>query len=495
MTAVGIDLGTTYSAVAAVDSSGQPVLLAGADGDPVTPSVVCFDGETPIVGRAARVAAARSPHECVELVKRHIGEPSWRFETALGTAYTAEQISALILRKLARDAGAALGRPVREAVITVPAYFDDARRRATADAGRIAGLDVLRVLNEPTAAALAFGYASGRDETLLVYDLGGGTFDVTMVRVTGGVCEVLATDGDRNLGGFDFDNALMLHVAERIRAAGGPDPLDGDTAEAALRDHCEQAKRSLSALPEATVAIGSGGHVYTVDVTRPTFEELTAGLLRRTEEIVRDVLEAAGVRPGAVLLVGGSSRMPMVAAMAERVTGVRADRSVHPDQAVALGAAVQAAALSRSGPRATREPVAVLDVTSQSLGIAVRSASTGSEENSVVIPRNTPIPCQAGRRYRTLAENQREILVEVTEGDDTDLRYVTIVGSARIAIPPRPESVTIDVVMSYDEDGMIGVDVVESATGDPLGDFEIDRRANLDAREVDRMREALRTLT
>jgi molecular chaperone DnaK len=180
--------------------------------------------------------------------------------------------------------------------------------------------------------------------------------------------------------------------------------------------------------------------------------------------------------------------------MAERVTGVRADRSVHPDQAVALGAAVQAAALSRSGSRPVRETVAVLDVTSQSLGIAVRSASTGSEENSVVIPRNTPIPCQAGRRYRTLAENQREILVEVTEGDDTDLRYVTIVGSARIAIPPRPESVTIDVVMSYDEDGMIGVDVVESATGDPLGEFEIDRRANLDAREVDRMRDALRTL-
>jgi molecular chaperone DnaK len=494
MAAVGIDLGTTFSAVAAINAAGHPTVLANADGETMTPSVVCFDGERPVVGRAAKLAAAAAPLECVELVKRHIGEPAWRFETALGTPYTAEQISALILRQLARDAAVALGHAVQEAVITVPAYFDDARRRATADAGRIAGLDVLRVLNEPTAAALAFGYASGRDETLLVYDLGGGTFDVTVVRVTEGVCEVLATDGDRNLGGFDFDNALMLHVAERVRAAGGPDLLDGELGEATLRDRCEQAKRTLSSLPEASVTTRHGGALYTVDITRPAFERLTAPLLRRTEDIMRDVLADAGAVLGGALLVGGSTRMPRVAAMVEHVTGVRTDRSVHPDQAVALGAAVQAAALSRTPRQAGGPLVTVLDVTSQSLGIAVRSAETGAEQNSVVIPRNTSIPCQALRRYRTLAENQREIFIEVTEGDDADMRFVTVVGSARIAIPPRPGSLTIDLVMSYDEDGMIGVGLVEADTGKPLGDFGIDRRANLDAREVDRMRAALRAL-
>jgi molecular chaperone DnaK len=506
MVAVGIDLGTTFSAVAAVDLSGRPAILPSAEGESTTPSVVYFDGETPVVGVAAKRAATVAPQECVEFVKRSIGDPAWRFETAGGTAYTAEQISALILRRLADDASTALGQPCHQAVITVPAYFDDARRRATADAGRIAGLDVLRVLNEPTAAALAFGYGADRDETLLVYDLGGGTFDVTVVRMAGGDCQVLATAGDRNLGGFDFDNALMVYVAESVRAAGGPDLLDGDLYEAELRERCEHAKRLLSTLPEAEVTIAAGGSTYAVEVTRVAFESLTRSLLRRTEEIVAEVLGEAGVAgpPGGggalstALLVGGSTRMPMVPAMLARVTGVRADRSVHPDEAVALGAAVRAEALSRDRGAAARgsgrRPMAVFDVTSQSLGVVVRSPTTGEQVNSVVIPRNTPIPCEGRRRYRTLAENQREILLVVTEGDDEDLRYVTVVGSARVAIPPSRASVAVDLVMSYDEDGMIRLDVVEAETDRPLGDFQIDRQANLDAREVDRMRAALRSL-
>ncbi len=357
MVAVGIDLGTTFSAVAVVDLAGRPVILPSRDGEPTTPSVVYFDGEQPVVGRAARRAATVAPLECVEFVKRHIGDPAWRFETATGTPYTAEQISALILRQLADDAADALGQPCNEVVITVPAYFDDARRRATADAGRIAGLEVLRVLNEPTAAALAFGYGADREETLLVYDLGGGTLDVTVVHVSGGAYEVLATAGDRNLGGFDFDNALMVHVNAVVTAAGGPGLLDGDLVEAALRDRCEQAKRALSGLPEATVELAVDGRTYAVEITRLAFEELTRGLLRRTEEIVLEVLAESGVhRRGSgagleletALLVGGSTRMPIVAAMLERVTGVRADRSVHPDEAVALGAALQADEIVRA---------------------------------------------------------------------------------------------------------------------------------------------------
>jgi molecular chaperone DnaK len=509
MVAVGIDLGTTFCAVATVDLAGRPAILPNANGEVTTPSVVSFYGETPVIGAAAKRIATVAPQECVEFVKRHMGDPAWRFETVAGTPYTAEQISALLLRQLAQNAEGALGQPCHEAVITVPAYFDDARRRATADAGNIAGLDVLRVFNEPTAAALAFGYGADRDESLLVYDLGGGTFDVSIVHVEGGVCEVLATAGDRNLGGFDFDNALMVYVNESVQAAGGPALLDDDLVEAELRDLCEQAKRRLSTLPEAVVTLTVGDATYRVEITRLAFESLTRTLLRRTEEIVLEVLDDARVRLGGAgrpggralsttLLVGGSTRMPMVPAMLERVTGVRTDRSVNPDEAVALGAALQADALvrSRSAPArgATRRPVTVQDVTSQSLGVVARSTTTGEQSNSVVIPRNTPIPCQERRRFRTLAENQREILLVVTEGDDEDLRYVTVVGSARIPIPPRQESVTVDVLMSYDEDGIIHVGVVEAETERHLGEFGIDRQANLDAREVDRMREALRTL-
>jgi molecular chaperone DnaK len=350
------------------------------------------------------------------------------------------------------------------------------------------------VLNEPTAAALAFGYGAGRDETLLVYDLGGGTFDVTVVRVTAGGCEVLATDGDRNLGGFDFDNALMLHVDESVRAAGGPGLLDGDLLEASLRDRCEQAKRALSTLPDTVVRVVAGDREYAVELTRLTFENLSRGLLRRTEEIVAEVLADAGAPIATALLVGGSTRMPMVPAMIERVTGVRPDRSVHPDEAVALGAALQAHSLA-GAVASPRGSVNVLDVTSHSLGLLARSTTTGRQTNSVVIPRNTTIPCDGRRRYRTLAENQREILLEVTEGEDEDPSYVTVVGSAWVSIPPRAESLVVDIVMSYDEDGMIGVDVVEAETDRPLGEFSFDRQANLDAREVDRMRAALRSLT
>ncbi len=495
MVAVGIDLGTTYSAVAAVDLAGRPVILPNADGDPTTPSVVYFDGEHPCVGLAARRAATVAPQECVEFVKRHIGDPAWRFETAAGTAYTAEQISALILRRLADDASAALGQPCSEAVITVPAYFDDARRRATADAGRIAGLDVLRVLNEPTAAALAFGYGAGRDETLLVYDLGGGTLDVTAVRIAGDVCEVLATAGDRNLGGFDFDNALMVHVNRAVKAAGGPNLLDGDLLEAELRDQCEQAKRRLSTLPEAVVTVAGE---YRVEVTRPTFEAMTRSLLRRTEDLVVDVLDNVEGLTASVL-VGGSTRMPMVPAMLERLTGVRADRSVHPDEAVALGAALAADTIVQQRgtkpPNLVRRPVEIHDVTSQSVGVAARSPQNGEQVNTILIPRNSPIPCTGRRTYRTVAENQREILLVVTEGDDVDLEYVTVVGVARIALEPHRESVAVDILISYDEEGMIHVAVDETDTDRRLGELEIDRQANLDAQEVERMRAALRALT
>lgn len=537
MPAIGIDLGTTYSAAAIVDDAPSLAMLASdgasiakltarvipnAAGEFTTPSVVYFDVEQPVVGAAAKLAATIAPADCIDLVKRHMGDPSWRFVTSAGTTYTAEQVSALILRRLMVDAQAALGEPCHEAVITVPAYFDDVRRRATANAGVIAGFDVLRILNEPTAAALAFGHRSSTvgDRTLLVYDLGGGTFDVTVVRLAGDEFHVLATAGDRNLGGFDFDNVLMLHVDEQVKAAGGPSSLDGEHAEAVLRDRCEQAKRALSTLPDVVVTV-DGPHAnrpYHVPVTRALFEQLAVPLLRSTEEITRDVLGEASIARKdltAALLVGGSTRMPMVGDMLSRVAGVRVDRSVHPDQAVALGAAICAAELAaarRGGGEKRRRPNLVHDVTAHSLGVIARSGETGSEINSVVIRRNTPIPARGSRRFHTLAENQAEILVVVTEGDDEDPAYVTVVGSARIPVPRSSGTIEriVEVVLGYTEEGLIEVSVVdagetsddpgsslepaEGATLQALGHFTIDRQSAVDAGEVARMREALNAL-
>jgi molecular chaperone DnaK len=507
LTAIGIDLGTTFSAAATVAANGEPYILRNRDGATTTPSVVCFRGDRPIVGLAARRAASITPADCVEFVKRHIGDPVWRFPTAQGREFTAEQISAMILRRIADDASRTLGEPCSEAVITVPAYFDDARRKATADAGEIAGLDVLRVLNEPTAAALAFGYNADREETLLVYDLGGGTFDCTVMRMGSGRFDVLATAGDRNLGGFDFDNALMLHVDKvlwdtaRLRIL--VDANDDGEAEAILRERCEQAKRQLSTLPEARIAVDVDGAEHVVTVHRPTFEVLTRPLLHRTEEIVREVMDEAGVvrgQFGSVLLVGGSTRMPMVTAMVERLTGVRADRSIHPDEAVALGAGILADVLAKARRKPEERPrrtLLVQDVTSQGVGVIARSRDTGEQVNSIVVPRNSPIPSHGSRRFRTLAENQREILLVVTEGDDTDLKYVTVVGSARLTIPPRAGAVDFDIEISYDADGMIHVALTDPDNPEesgPIAEFDLDRQANLDAAEVRRMRQALRSL-
>ncbi len=524
MPSVGIDLGTTYSVVAAIGSSGTPQVLCNREGDYLTPSVVFFDGEAPLVGAAAVAAGAMKPQDCIELVKRNIGDASWRCVTEQGTSYGAEEISAMLLRRLADDAEQQLGQPCSEVVITVPAYFDDARRRATADAGIIAGLDVLRIVNEPTAAALAYGFgeAAGGSRlpvTLLVYDWGGGTFDVTVVRIAGDDYTVLATAGDRNLGGFDVDNALMRHVDESVLDQGGPSSLDSDVAELMLRERCEAAKRELSSAPETTVVVECATlqypdqRQYRVSITRPAFAELVAPLLRRTEEIVAEVLADARLDHGelsAVLLVGGSTRMPMVPRMLRRVTGapIRGDihSAVHPDHAVALGAAIladHAAALrrgraqldaarlrQRSGPRR----LSIHDVTAHSLGLIARCAMTGAEINSIVIGRNTPLPAQGRQRFHTLAEHQREILVVVTQGEDVDPSYVTVVGSARINVPASRDSVEVEVIIGYDEQGLICVRVEGADSGVALGEFGIDRQANVDAAELARMRQSLQAL-
>jgi molecular chaperone DnaK len=504
---IGIDLGTTYSAAARVNELGKPEIVVNRDGERLTPSVVFFSGETPLVGTMAKRSAAASPLDAVQFVKRSMGDPTWRFETSAGTSYRPEEISAIILRRIKEDVELALGEEVTGAVITVPAYFDDAPRRATMDAGRIAGLTVHRVLNEPTAAALAYGVETKTNGTVLVYDLGGGTFDVTVLAVKGAEFDVLATHGDRNLGGFDFDNLLMQLLDERFQAAGGPSLLDNAEAEADLREKAEIAKRSLTTVEQTRVVLAADGVSKVIPVTRAEFEQVTSGLLSRTRDIAEMVVDDAGLdwsKIDHVLLAGGSTRMPMVARMIEQVWRREPVRGINPDEVVALGAAVQAHLIdAESAVRDARRPVLasgltlprIRDVTSQGLGvIAVRRGATSDEdiENVVIIPANTKIPARRAQTFETIQDNQTKLKVEVTQGDDHDPAYVRRIGEQTFDIPPYPAGAPFEVVYAYDEDQTVSIEVVDRTAGRSIGTFEVNNVATMGEAEVaaatDRMR-------
>jgi molecular chaperone DnaK (HSP70) len=494
--AVGIDLGTTYSAVGILRDTGEAEILSNRDGEDITPSVVLFqefDGkDEPLVGTMAKHSAASAPDDVVQFVKRSMGDPDWRFTSTSGSSYSAEEISAIILKRLKEDAELALGEPVSDAVITVPAYFDDARRTATKHAGTIAGLNVLRVLNEPTAAALSFGVDTSAEGTVLVYDLGGGTFDVTLMRIRGGEFDVIATDGDRMLGGFDFDNRLMEFIAEKVQEQGGPDLLDNLQATAELREKAEMAKRSLTTVATTTVHVSARGKPFRVQVARTEFERITADLLRRSKNLTEAVLEEAGIawsQVDHVLLVGGSTRMPMVRELVESLAGKPADRSVHPDEAVALGAAVQAAMEESTAAGGVLDlfsgqaPV-IEDVTSQALGVITVKDDLRTLTNTTVIPRNTKIPAKHSTDVSTIRDNQTAIDVEVTQGDDENPDFVVSVGKKTLPIPAYPKGADIRITYAYDIDQTVFVEVTDLTTNQSLGTFEVDRLANLSDEQV-----------
>ena len=450
--AIGIDLGTTNSAVSVVRPTGVPEVLRNKEGDTVTPSVVLFQSfggaDEPLVGE--------------------------------------------------QDAELALGEEVTEAVITVPAYFDDARRTATAHAGQIAGLNVLRVLNEPTAAALLYGVEADANGTVLVYDLGGGTFDVTILKISGTEFEVLATDGDRNLGGFDFDNALMEYLNKRLMEQGAPDALEDPSLTAALREKAEFAKKALSTVPKTNVQFSAEGQHYRVPLTREEFEECTVSLLNRTQEVLEDVLSAAKLTWAdidQVLLVGGSTRMPAVRTLVESISGKTPELDINPDEAVALGAAVQATlagdvevSTEQVGSKATVEgflggSVKISDVTSQALGIILYNAD-GSTFNHVVIPRNTKVPCTHEQNTRTLLDGQNALDIKVTQGEERDPELVTVVGTGELSLPAYPKGAPLKVIYAYDVDQTVRVEVIDLTANASLGSFNIERVANLRPEEV-----------
>lgn len=346
---VGIDLGTTYSAISVVNKYGKPEIMVNREGERITPSVVLFDGSDVVVGSIAKRSAVASPFNVVQFVKRQIGDKAWKFTTEQNEDFTPEEISAMILRRLKEDAETLLGEKVEDAVITVPAYFDDAQRKATQDAGRIAGLNVLRIINEPTAAALAYGLDKMHmEQNILVYDLGGGTFDVTIMHLSPSGLRVLSTGGAKNLGGFDWDNVVMNYLNEEFQKQGGIDLLEDPMLEQDLRDKAEIAKKTLSVRDRTNVFLSANGINASITLTREIFDELTAPLLNRTQKIMEFVLEDANIEwkdIDKVLLVGGSTRMKQVPAMIERVTGIKPSLDVNPDEVVALGAAIQGAIL------------------------------------------------------------------------------------------------------------------------------------------------------
>jgi molecular chaperone DnaK len=490
---VGIDLGTTYSAISIVNQYGKPEVLTNREGERITPSVVLFDGDDPIVGSIAKRSAVANPFNVIQFVKRQIGDKGWKFRTENAEVYTPEEISAMILRRLKEDAETLLGEKIVDAVVTVPAYFDDAQRKATQDAGRIAGINVLRIINEPTAAALAYGLNKmDETQTILVYDLGGGTFDVTIMHLSPDGLKVLATGGAKSLGGFDWDNAVMEYLNDEFVKAGGVDLLEDPMLEQDLRDKAEIAKKTLSSRERTNVFLSANGVNVTIPLTRQNFEEVTHHLLKQTQKIMEFVLEDAGLGwkdINRVLLVGGSTRMRAVPELIERVTGLKPSLDVNPDEVVAQGAAIQGLILLMKEGRQDLVDnhafpmVEVQDVNSHSMGVVALDES-GHEVNSIVLKKDTAIPTRVSNHYTTTVDQQTQLHIQVTEGEDVDLDYVKIVGEGMIDLPEYPKGAPIEVIFEYDSDGIIHISVIDSTAGTLLGELDIERTSNLTEDEV-----------
>lgn len=505
--AIGIDLGTTNSVIATLEG-GEPRVIINSEGGRTTPSVVAFtaDGER-LTGQVAKRQAVLNPHKTVFSAKRFVGR-KWgevdeesrqvpyrvtrgkddgvRFEID-GKQVAPEEVSAQVLRKLAADAQEYLGEPVKDVVITVPAYFNDSQRQAVKDAGAIAGLNVLRIVNEPTAAALAYGTAkAGKAQKVMVFDLGGGTFDVSVLDIGDGVVEVLATSGDTHLGGDDFDRRLVEHLAEDFRRDTGVDLLKDAQALQRLTEAAEKAKCELSTTLETRVSLpfitadASGPKHLDTKLTRATFEKLTGDLVDRCEGPVKQALSDAGVEPkdlNEVLLVGGSTRIPAVKTRVKSITGIEPNQSVNPDEVVALGAAVQAGILAGD-----MKDVLLLDVTPLSLGL-----ETLGGVMTRLIERNTTIPARKTEVFSTAEDNQPAVTVRVLQGEREMAADNRLLAQFDLeGIPPAPRGVPqVEVSFDIDANGILKVSAVDKATG-KAQDVTVTATSNLSEVEVER---------
>jgi molecular chaperone DnaK len=498
---IGIDLGTTFSVIARLDARGRPTTLVNAEGDRITPSAVLFEGEEVVVGREALKAVADEPQCVATCAKRDVGHRVFR-KALGGKQYPPEVIEAYILNKLRLDAQSQIG-PFSKVVITVPAYFDEVRRKATQDAGYMAGFEVLDIINEPTAASLAFGCQQGLlgnaapgqpPQTVMVYDLGGGTFDVTVMEIRGTEFRALATDGDVQLGGYDWDQRLVDLVAEGFIRQHLCDPREDPVTAGRLWRDCEDAKRTLSSRPKANVACDYRGRSARVEVTREAFEEATQDLLDRTRFTALQTLRMASLDwkdLSRILLVGGSSRMPMVRDMIRRLSGQDADTTVSADEAVAHGAALHAGALLA---RAQGHPPAfqIRNVNSHSLGVVGIDRQTRRRRNGILIPRNTPLPVQAKRTFTTQKANQRSILVQIVEGESASADDCNSLGKCTVTTLPDnlPAQSPVDVWFHYQTDGRLKVRVAVS-NSQHAAETEIVRENSLPQEHLDAWRKKI----
>ncbi len=481
---IGIDLGTTNSCVSVLEG-GEPVVIANAEGGRTTPSVVAFSktGER-MVGQVAKRQAVTNAERTIASIKRHMGEN--HKVNIDGKGYTPQEISAMILQKLKADAESYLGETVTAAVITVPAYFSDAQRQATKDAGKIAGLDVKRIVNEPTAAALAYGLDKENAQKIMVYDLGGGTFDVSILEIGDGVVEVLATSGDTRLGGDDFDQRIVNHMIAEFKKAEGIDLGNDKVAMQRLKDAAEKAKIELSGVTSTTISLpyitadATGPKHLELDLTRAKFNELTADLVERTLKPVRQAMSDAGLKANEldkVLLVGGSTRIPAVQDAVKGITGKDGFKGINPDECVAMGAAVQGGVLTGDV-----KDILLLDVTPLSMGI-----ETMGGVFTRLIDRNTTIPVNKKQIFSTAADNQTSVEVHVLQGEREMAAYNKTLGRFQLnGIAPAPRGIPqIEVTFDIDANGIVKVTAKDLGTG-KAADISITASTNLSQEDIDK---------
>lgn len=493
--AVGIDLGTTYSAVAYLDNLGRPQTVNNAEGDKLTPSVMLFDGDSVVVGKEAQKALATDFDHVADCPKRDLGERAYH-KVIGGRPYPPEALQAWVLYKLKRDAERQIGS-FSKAVITVPAYFDEIRRKATMDAGYMAGLDVIDIINEPTAAAVAFGVQQGflsesgtsdQLRRILVYDLGGGTFDVTVMEIDGDRYRAIATDGDMCLGGRDWDQRLVDYVAEEIIRLVGVDPREDHNSEGKLWRECEDAKRTLSARERTRIALDIQGQTIKVEVTRSDFEDMTRDLLDRTLFTTRQTLQQANLEWSdldMILLVGGSTRMPGIPRELKELSGKEPQQSISPDEAVAHGAAIRAGILAEK-QQGKKPTIRIKNVNSHSLGVVGIDSDTKRPRNGIVIPRNTPLPVVAKRVFQTTRDNQKSILVQIVEGESNNPDDCSQIGKCTVReLPPDlPARTPIEVQFKYKENGRLTV-LVSVQGADKVLKHELTRENTLTPEQMD----------
>lgn len=478
---VGIDLGTTLSALAVVDEYGVPRIVPNAEGDKLTPSVVYFGDDEILVGKGALHEALNSPKQAVRFVKREMGE-QFTIYRHRNTRYYPEDVSAEILKKLKQDAELSLGFPVQDAVISVPAYFDEARRRATKEAGQKAGLNVARLISEPTAAALAFGFArqEANRQNILVYDLGGGTFDVTLISIAGKQVQVLAVEGEHELGGLDFDNEILKHIIGIFRKKYGFDPIEDSEIEIELRERVEQAKKMLSVQQQVSILVRARGNSLRMKLTQVEFTAMIDHFLKASLMRVEMVLEAANLNKSnvnEVLLVGGSTRIPAIANMLQEYFGKPPLRSVNPDEAVAYGAALAGAlemmevedlqaGLSLTATERLK-PASFSDVIPYTFGVVIRDRNTNQLFNSILIDKNSSIPISQAGDYQTIKDNQQAVEITVLQGDSPDPNDCQVLGEFLLeGLPPgRPAGRPIEITYTCNRDGIIEVHARDIDTG------------------------------